>query len=415
MILFIFICYLLFIKEYIYSFGKLEFNNLQRFSIELMNYCKWIMGWEQIVHTKCLDNELVQLRETNKILLISNHQNMIDFVHLQYFISVNFPMHKMLFVINSGYKSVPFFGKYMDNLAIPIEGNYAVDKQIIEKKINCHKDEKVILVLFPEGKIIHKENVKKSIEWCKNNNIKSYTHTLAPRTKGIYTVLRSFNPDTVLQSYISYCDDIHHSKGVEYIDFINGNLPRICNITIKKANLLINMSYHSFSTFEKKFYTYWRKIDRFIRKQYKRYENKHIQFEKDKHMFHDYVIPMNEITWVSSKYNLLFLPFAFMTHGFWYGMLAVLLLVTSYQYHVFKKWKYIDIIVACSTLTISFYLSKHNHSKIFLLYGVFLYILYKFFMKYLHVKEKDTTYFFHSGLHALGTTHIFVEFLLDTI
>lgn len=403
--------FLYILKEYITRFGVINGECYVSWCKNVLPFCKWSLGWKQYVKDSSNRNDY---KYKKRIVILSNHQNMIDFVHLQYFVSNNFPEHIPVFVINNRYSSVPLYGRYVDKFTIPIHGDITKDSITIERKINELKDKKVVIILFPEGKIYEKENIDKSNSWCKKQNIENYTNVLCPRTKGLYTIINKFKPDVMLQSYLTYSDDIHHEKGKQYTDFINGNLPRIANLDIRKINM-DTFKLNTIEEFTNTFYAYWRGVDTILIETYEKYKKIHTSFLENKYILHDYMIPYNQITWVSSKYNLVFIPFAFWVHGFWYGILALSLLFTSYQYHVLKKWLWVDVSVALTTACVSLYLSKHTITRIFLLYGLLMYGLHKSFKYLFNIREKDASYFLHSSLHAIGSSHILVEFLMNSL
>lgn len=401
--LFLLINYFIAVREYIASFGDVTKQEHARWALDLMKYCEWALGWSQ-------QSTPIHVKTPNRILFLSNHQNMCDFAHVQYYLFKHFPQHRILFIMHKRYKDMPLFDKGIRK-HILLEGTYETDQHEISTKLDQYKHENLVVVLFPEGKIYHDTNITKSIQWCETNNIKPYTTTLCPRVKGIRLVVDQLDPTCILQNHIVYGDDIHHTKGTEYMHFVNGNLPRHAEMTIKDVTYI--KDYFKKEPCEDLFYEYWHTVDVEVTKQYNQFKEMHEQFHKNKHIFHDYMVEKNHVNWVSSKYMVLLLPIGFANHGILFGLLSCILLFTSYNYHVYRKNKLFDMTIAFSIILSSYYLSKHRITHIYLAITCLLYILNKAQEYLFQTHDTHMSVFLHSTLHAIGVNHILVEFLLN--
>lgn len=270
--LFIILSYILLIYEIIISYGNLEVSNYKSCVIKLMNACIYIMKWKQTINFKV---NIKELENEDKLLFICNHQNMVDFINIQYLLNTYLPNHRQLIIINKKFNLIPVLRNYIKKFCIPVGDNIIKDEKLLKEKIENHKNEKTIMILFPEGRVFNKENIENSNKWCIKNNIThSYVKTLCPRSMGLYMILKYFKPNTILQGFISYSDDKNHKKAVSYIDFLTNNIPGKCNVTIKKTKKIEkyfkkSKTYEEFSDLLNEYWS--KKVDNYINKQYDKY------------------------------------------------------------------------------------------------------------------------------------------------
>jgi len=100
----------------------------------------------------------------------------------------------------------------------------------------------------------------------------------------------------------------------------------------------------------------------------------------------------------------------FYLFGFFSSLLLFSLFITSCNYHLFNKYKKLDMILAISNWIYFFYFFKYNVSKYFLYFGFIQYIISQFV--HLIKPYHFLSYFFHKNLHNFAYLSIWVEFFL---
>jgi 1-acyl-sn-glycerol-3-phosphate acyltransferase len=396
--------YFIVIREFIKSGFYLKYENQINWGRDVFKFNKWLYGWRQQIHIK-------QDIPKNNILMIGNHVNLTDIFQLQEMINTLFPFHKMTYLVKKDITNIPFFGEFIKNNHIVVGDNHEENIIAIQKYMKRLQNERIILFIFPEGGTYYKDNIRKSNEWCKKQNISPYQSCMCPKTRGLYTILNAFSFDAIIQTYLTYPDDIHREKGVYYTDFFTNKLPRISEIYVKDiSTIFTNIHLLSYEEFSEHIYSYWREVDETLTTIYKKYENLHIEFMKNKHIFYDVVIGYNYITWNSTKYLLFFIPIGYFTHGLFFSVSLTGLFFTSYQYHIHNKMKYADIFMSVFMITLSFLYNTCIYSNVFLSIGIGFYIIEKC-IEYYITNSNSLLYCLHSMLHVFAYSHLFVEFL----
>ena len=330
--------YYLLVKENIKSIlknEKFEINkNMNKLVTTTYNYTNKYMDWK---HTLRLDLDLDKMNNSQRLLLIANHSNVTDFVHLFYLMSILFPDHKILGVTLKmfGDAGIPYISKELKDYHILLEGNFEKDKIFIEDRINENKNKKTIMLLFPEGTMYRQSDVKKSIDWCKKNNLKMFRETLCPRSKGLYTILSGYKPDCVIQGLLSFKDDPDRVKGNEYYHILENNFPLLCDVELYESNMIdIFNSSNDLEDFEKKLYDYWYDIDDKIVRKYNSIRKLHKTIQENRQLFYDYGHHNNKLLMDIYNYMILIVPFIYYKYGFKTGTVTAILIFLFYKYYV---------------------------------------------------------------------------------
>ena len=396
--------YYIIVREYVLSNYKLTYKNQQRWGRDVFQFNKWLYGWQQQIHIK-------QDIPKNNILMIGNHVNLTDIFQVQQMINTQFPQHKMTYLVKKDIAKIPFFGEFIKNNHIVVGNNHEENIQNIKKRMERLQNERIILFIFPEGGVYHRDNIRKSNEWCKKQNISLYQSCMCPKTRGLYTILNAFSFDSVVQCYLTYPDDIKREKATNYSDYLINKLPRISEIYIKDiSTIFTNIHLLSYEEFSEHIYNYWREVDETLTTIYKKYENLHIEFMKNKHIFYDVVIGYNYITWNTAKYLIFFIPIGYLTHGLVYSLSLCGLFFTSYQYHIHNKMKYANIFMSSFIIIMSYLYNTHPYSNIILIFGTSFYIIEKC-IEYYITNSNSLLYCLHSMIHTFCFFHLLVEFL----
>ncbi|KAF5139687.1 acylglycerol-3-phosphate acyltransferase-like protein [Vairimorpha ceranae] len=160
----------------------------------VFSYFLWeICGW---IFKLSFDIKKINKLDKKKLIIVSNHVGAIDFMILNFIFKTN---GNMKYLIKSEMKWVPIFYQVVDLLKfIAVSRNYKKDKDRIKKRIDLllKSDIPVIVVIFPEGTRINKENLTRSIIFCKNRGLPVLSNVLYPRLNGfnlIYEILKKEN------------------------------------------------------------------------------------------------------------------------------------------------------------------------------------------------------------------------------
>lgn len=194
--------------------------------------CKKWIGWESYIDPKSIQ-QIQACSNKNRVLAISNHVSIVDFFHYIYIYRTYLPEHRIRFVTKSEFNSYPIVNDFINNLCFTFQASYEKDKQYIQQQFmdNENSTQKELLILFPEGKVLTFWNLLRSFKWTTKQNIHThsnpgFTNVICPHTKGLYLLLKYFNPDCVLMNVLFFVDDIKEKHGKEFFDYLTGLLPQ---------------------------------------------------------------------------------------------------------------------------------------------------------------------------------------------
>jgi hypothetical protein len=398
-VFFILYNYYLIVREYIISCGYLSYKFQYKWGLDIYQYNKWLYKSKQTVNDKSFTSK------KNKILMICNHESLVDFMNIQIYLSKTYPEYRHIFIADK-LNYLPLISNFVNKNNIMVDNNKLCYNDDIEHLLYNTNNNKFIVVLFIEGCIYRKYNIEKSNKWCDKIEIPRFNNLLCPRTKAFEEIIQKTKFDSIIQTIITYPDDIHRIKARKYIDFFTNHLPRISHIfTYDITNLFYGKHHDLYNTIM----SHWREVDNIIQTYYNEYTNLFDNFIKNKHIFHDLVIEYSDITWNSSKYLIYFIPLSYFTYGFYYAIGVTLILYTSYQYHVHHKLKKLDMFVSSCMVITSYICSYTMIGCIIITLGVILYMIEKI-IEYSYPK-KLILYYIHSSMHMFVFVHIVIEFL----
>lgn len=263
------------------------------------SYAENFMGWESTFefineNVSVFDNDFEDFENDERIIMLSNHVNLCDIFTVLNMVRKNFPEHIIIGVTKKHFANIPLIGKYMAQCSILLDDNKTkndnnntindndnencelINKneyEIIKQIETLTKDCKSVIVLFPEGTVYWDKAIEKSNNWCNKLNINCYENVLAPRYKALYSLLKYYNPNSVLMNHLIYTDDLENKKGMYYSNFLTGNLPKKSKMVVKNFSNIIDIYNVSrlestdekqFLYFESAFYNNWRTVDQYI-------------------------------------------------------------------------------------------------------------------------------------------------------
>jgi hypothetical protein len=172
-----------------------------------------------------VDYKTLQSDAPDKILLISNHVKLIDYISLHTALIRLYPKHLPVFVSVDKVKKLPYYGNIFSKYYILINRKDP-KTSILDMIQRCKelKKKKVVIVLFPEGDIYRYKNKVKSDNYCEYKNIEKFNNILHPKVKAYDIILKYFKPDQIKLSQLRYFNKYHKSGNksfTEYKDFLN--------------------------------------------------------------------------------------------------------------------------------------------------------------------------------------------------
>lgn len=200
---------LLFLYKISNKFRKITYEKSIQIILSLYTFCKKYLGWNIFLghHTY---QSLREYKDIDKLLCISNHSTIIDFVFYIQVYQYYLPEHKIILVTKREIQNIPLLKDIVDSLCIIVEDDIP---QKIQEYTAHH--EKTLLILFPEGKIFNKTNIRRSERWCNKLGMEQFTNVVCPHSKGLYTIMKHYNPQHTFLSIIYFKDDIKQQPNTQ--------------------------------------------------------------------------------------------------------------------------------------------------------------------------------------------------------
>jgi 1-acyl-sn-glycerol-3-phosphate acyltransferase len=403
--LFFLYTYTIVLREFILSKFNLIYENQKIWGRDVFRAAQFFNGWRQYVK---IDDNLMSSMKKDKILMMANHVNLTDIFQVQQMINTHFPEHKMVYLVKNSVTQLPIFGTYLRNHHIVVGNDHHQNIHAIKNYMERLKDEKILIFIFPEGGTYYKGNIQRSDKWCHQENIQPYNACMCPRVRGLFTLFEAYKFDTIIQTYLTYPDDIRRQKAVYYSDMFIGKLPRICNIFLTDVTDVFTKASTDFHPFSQLVYSYWREVDTFLTEIYSNYEREYHEVVSKAFIYHDIFIPHSMITWNTAKLMFYSIPMAYMLYGGIYVFGLYFLIFTSYQYHCHHKYVYLDIL---TSLIMYIYTYTYSMNKTIILYAGLCFIGNQLLQTILPLRNAPISYHFHSMVHILGFVHLIVECL----
>lgn len=155
---------------------------------------------------------LAQIREVfrnnKRILITCNHQLFSDWIYVWLLYTQLQPNSGALFsiVLKRSLESLPVVGSFLRFLGfLFLNREYSLDQPLIANSLSAWKDEqRLTIVIFPEGRTISDETKKCSEKYAESLNYPLGPFVLVPRYKGAFAILKNAGIDGVLDLTLSY-------------------------------------------------------------------------------------------------------------------------------------------------------------------------------------------------------------------
>ncbi|KAI9020550.1 hypothetical protein DFJ74DRAFT_769234 [Hyaloraphidium curvatum] len=152
--------------------------------------------------------------KSDKAVVISNHQNFLDWWYLWHLAWMQKRHGDVKIVLRGDLRKVPVFGMGCDFFKFTWVkfGNFKgpageSPMAAFTKSILRYVPNPFWFLIFPEGTLIYPKNLARSKEFADSNGLPfDQTHTLLPKHGGLYSAMVNLKPDTVWDLTIGYSD-----------------------------------------------------------------------------------------------------------------------------------------------------------------------------------------------------------------
>lgn len=308
-----------------------------------------------------------------RILMIFNHQTLLDWVFIMKYLFNYFQRHTIIIMTDKNKTPYYIFGKSIYDNIIRVDRhnvNDVIENQVNDK-INNHSRIIVCLIHnFSESSLINKVTVRK--------------------------LLNILKPNSILNNRIHYLDDLKNEKSQTIYDLYTINIAHYCKIFSNpiQQKQLFNLKRLL------RYTTYQQYVKEKIR------NNVIIDNVHRYYSIHEGLIKRSELMYQTSKLFFLFSLIAFYLNGYLYGIHTCIVFITSYLYHRFDKFRYVDIFCSVTLILHSYYHMSHTLSYVLMTTGIISYLFGKVFE---FINFENTSIFCHNFLHISSAFHIITE------
>ncbi|OQS05751.1 lysocardiolipin acyltransferase [Thraustotheca clavata] len=194
-------------------------------------------GMEVVVTTE--DGETFEFKESDRILLISNHRTEIDWL-LHWNFAMKIGRHdRIMTMLKAPLKNVPLIGWALNILKFPfVQRNWAEDQQSLARIINAYKSRPwgTWLAMFPEGTALYSKTFTESQEFAKSKNRTPLNFVLEPRLKGFTLCIDKFQPDYILDMTMAY-PELREGIRPSPLRILRGQFPRAVHFHVRRFTL----------------------------------------------------------------------------------------------------------------------------------------------------------------------------------
>ncbi len=190
----------------------------------------------------------------DKVLLISNHPTILDFIYIVHWAQAHNRVEDLRFIAKDAIGNIPLFGKYIKKSQCLISRDFEQDYGTITnfcQKISARP--RYILVIFPEGTTINPETKEKSLVFAQTNQKPVFATVLYPRHRGLELILKHLLVEQFIDITLFYNDDRTCYKCNYDMDILFDSYPKsgvilakeieLKSITIKSLSRILEQSW----------------------------------------------------------------------------------------------------------------------------------------------------------------------------
>lgn len=372
-----------------YSFQEMIKAQDRYYQRMVVCFSRWFFRTQHSV--RYIDN--IASKDHDIVFLTVSHQNCLDFIVLNEFLSIHYPFHKPIYIFNrNSVKSLfPFVEDWIEQLHIIVEKGCGLSiDELKEKFIRLgYPHQKLVIMLFPEGRLFTRDNIQKSLDYSRSLDIEPFRAVLMPRQNAFGAIRMAV--EALAQDYK---DTVYSVAGVALYypecDKRTFAFTRHTDLFFPPFSIT-KVDWTLFdATGQMDILKIWRKMDTILQEIH---SSKQITEEED-----------DDFLWRTSMLVCLGIPFVFAYYGWSLSLLLCMLLLTSYQWHCHHVWRRMDNIIALISWCAFFAAYKECRARFMLVLGLASHLVFERFSQ-----NKQSQQFGHMALHAFCFMSIFAE------
>ncbi|OQR82347.1 lysocardiolipin acyltransferase [Achlya hypogyna] len=196
-----------------------------------------LAGMEVIVTGE--DGETFDFKESDRILLISNHRTEIDWL-LQWNFAMKINKHdRIMTMLKAGLKNVPLIGWALNILKFPfVQRNWAEDQDSLGRIIHSYHARPwgTWLAMFPEGTALYPKTLAESQAFAKSKGRTPFQYVLEPRLKGFALCVDKFRPTYILDMTMAY-PELREGVRPSPLRLLFGQFPTAVHFHVRRFTL----------------------------------------------------------------------------------------------------------------------------------------------------------------------------------
>lgn len=374
-------------SSHVFRYDLNEMKRAQRryFQRMVAQFSKWLF---RIRHSIECDGDI---GHHDIILLAATHQNMLDFIVMNELLTIRFPHHRPVYVLSdySIRALFPFVEHLMRQMHIVV--NKGCDLSVDDLKDKFLRlgfpHEKLVVVLFPEGRLFTPENHRKSVEYTRASGVAPFDLVLMPRCRAFDAIRQAITDLTAEEKYttcaiagVVLCYPEFDKKTFAFTKKYDLVFPPF-SVTMADWTL--------FDIADKNIVDVWRVVDSIL---------------QDKTTVAATDDGKEDLLWATSQLLYFGIPVVFLQYGLVATLILMLLLFTSYQWHCHHVWRKEDRFVAMISYCAFFSIYRERRARIMLLLGLAAHVFFERFST-----NRRSRLFGHMALHAFCYMSVFAE------
>ncbi|KAF0689078.1 Aste57867_19350 [Aphanomyces stellatus] len=198
---------------------------------------EYACGMEVVVTGE--DGETLDFKDTDRVLLISNHRTEIDWL-LHWNFATKIHCHdRIMTMLKAPLKMVPIFGGILHFFGFPfVQRNWSEDEAKLSQTMDAYRARPfgAWLAMFPEGTALYDKTLASSHAFQTARGKPVTEYVLAPRVKGFELCVDKFQPDYVLDMTMAY-PELREGIRPSPLRLLVGQFPTAVHFHVRKFAL----------------------------------------------------------------------------------------------------------------------------------------------------------------------------------